>query len=141
MSILGRKKKSRPQADRQPAERPSRPPRQPTLDSPQTTLDPMKVWRAFKPKTLLYARLWLETGELPVSCHFVIRERLEPWIAAVIAGGPELRDALVAAVPPIPPRAPVPTRGWVMPTSHRLEGSRRSTDDPSQIRPAEILAF
>jgi len=79
-----------------------------------TQLDPVQLWRRFKRNTLLYARLWLETGELPESCHFTIRERLEPWIAAVTAGSPEVREALLAVVPPIPPREPEPTRDWIM---------------------------
>src|SRR6516162_9297319 len=78
-------------------------------------VDPMTAWREFKPNTLLYARLWLETGELPTSCHFVIAERLAPWIAAVTAAGREMRNALLEVVPPIPMAEPAPTRTWIMP--------------------------
>src|SRR5215471_4340199 len=82
----------------------------------QSILDPMEAWRAFKPNSLIWARWWLENGGgLPTSCHHVIADRLAPWIAAVIAGGPEMLDALLAVVPPFPPNEPAPTRSWIMP--------------------------
>ena len=60
-----------------------------------TPLDPTVAWHKFGPNTLLWARWWLENGaELPASCHHVITERLAPFIAAVIQGGPELRAEL-----------------------------------------------
>ena len=69
-----------------------------------------EAWRAFKPNPLLYARHWLETGELPADCHFLIRERLAAWFVAVEAGGPDLRASLLAVIPKIEPRMPEPSR-------------------------------
>jgi hypothetical protein len=120
-------------------------PRAPRLPKPvevtAPTFNPVEAWKSFRPNTLLYARLFLETGELPEGCHFVIRERLEPWIAAVAAGGPELRDALLAVVPPIPVSEPEKPREWRMPSDRRAAGSISEIDDPSQIRSALRLAF
>ena len=93
-------------------------------------VDPMTAWREFKPNTQLYARLWLETGELPASCHFVIAERLAPWIAAVTAAGPEMRNALLEVVPPIPIREQAPTRTWIMPSkTYAADGERENSED------------
>jgi len=98
-----------------------------------TQLDPVQLWRRFKRNTLLYARLWLETGELPESCHFTTRERLEPWIAAVTAGSPEVREALLAVVPPIPPREPEPTRDWIMAAIGNTYSVERESDETERV--------
>jgi hypothetical protein len=100
---------------------------------PVVPLDPTEAWRTFKPNTLLYARLFLEKGELPKGCHFVIRERLEPWIAAVIGGRPEMRDALLAVVPPIPPREPEQTRDWIVPAIGKTYSMEREPDETDQV--------
>jgi hypothetical protein len=103
-------------------------------------VDPMTAWREFKPNTQLYARLWLETGELPASCHFVIAERLAPFIAAVTAR-PELRDELLATVPPIPTREPEPPRHWIMPSigktysDDRDPASEADVSEPDEAAP------
>ena len=99
-------------------------------------VDPMTAWREFKPNTQLYARLWLETGELPASCHFVIAERLAPWIAAVTAAGPEMRNALLEVVPPIPMTEPAPTRTWLMPAIGKTYSTEREIpeDEPGDER-------
>jgi hypothetical protein len=92
--------------------------------SPGAPVDP-QAWHTFKPNTLAYARLWLETGELPAETHFMILERLAPWIAAVQAGGEDLREELLAIVPAIEPRLPLPTRTWIMPTkTYPADGER-----------------
>jgi hypothetical protein len=108
-SILGRRRTA------DPATKPKRV-RAPRLTKPAVTVDPgdPQAWKEFKPNTLAYARLWLETGELPAETHFVIRERLAPWIAAVQVGGEDLRAALLVVVPKIEPRVPVPARDWIM---------------------------
>ena len=93
------------------------------------------------PNTQLYARLWLETGNLPASCHFVIAERLAPWIAAVAAAGPEMRDALLAVVPPISIRDPEPTRHRTMPSigktysTERDPASEADVSEPDEAAP------
>jgi hypothetical protein len=114
-SILGRRRSSA-----SPATKPKRP-RAPRSAKPAVSADPgePEAWRTFKPNTLLHARLWLETGELPAECHFLIRERLAPWIAAVEAGTPELRETLLATIPVLEPRIPEPSRAWAMPSSGR----------------------
>ena len=100
-------------------------------------VDPMTAWREFKPNTQLYARLWLETGELPASCHFVIAERLAPWIAAVTAAGPEMRNALLEVVPPIPIREQAPTRTWIMPSkTYAADGERENSEDEPATEPS-----
>ena len=33
-----------------------------TRRRPDPVLDPMEAWRAFKPNTLMWARMWLETA-------------------------------------------------------------------------------
>jgi hypothetical protein len=100
----------------------------------EPALDPMTAWRALKPNSLIWARWWLENGgELPASCHHAIVQRLLPWIAAVTAGGPEMRDALLAAVPPIPPREPEPTRIWIMPAVGKTYSMERESDEEEQI--------
>lgn len=104
-----------------------------TRRRPDPVLDPMEAWRAFKPNTLMWARMWLETGELPPTCHFVIVEKLSPWIAAVSAGGPEMRDALLAVVPPIPTREPEPTRTWIMPAVGKTYSMEREIDEPERV--------
>jgi hypothetical protein len=89
---------------------------------------------------LASARLWLETDALPETCHFVVRERLASWIAAVEAGGPEIRAALLAVIPPIEPRLPVPVRGWIMPSG---KGVRAEPDpaEPASPQTAEITSY
>jgi hypothetical protein len=95
------------------------------------TVDPgdPQAWKEFKPNTLAYARLWLETGELPAETHFIIRERLAPWIAAVQAGGDELRADLLAVVPAVEPRVPLPSREWIMPSTGKRTLSKLISDD------------
>lgn len=79
-------------------------------------IGPLTAWRDLKPNSLLWLRWFLENGgALPASCHFVIAERLQPFIAAVTAR-PELRDELLATVLPIPTREPEPPRHWIMPS-------------------------
>jgi len=76
-------------------------------------IGPLTAWRDLKPNSLLWLRWFLENGgALPASCHFVIAERLQPFIAAVTAR-PELRDELLATVLPIPTREPEPPRHWI----------------------------
>jgi hypothetical protein len=99
----------------------------------EPTVDPMEAWRAFKQNTLMWARVWLETGELPPTCHFVMVEKLAPWIAAVTAGGPEIRAALLNVVPPIPPREPEPKRAWVVPALGQTYSIERETDETEQV--------
>jgi hypothetical protein len=130
-SILGRRRTA------DPATKPKRV-RAPRLTKPAVTVDPgdPQAWKEFKPNTLAYARLWLETGELPAETHFVIRERLAPWIAAVQAGGEDLRATLLAVVPPIEPRVPLPTRDWIMPAigkSYSMELDASSEADVSNL--------
>jgi hypothetical protein len=79
-------------------------------------IDPLTAWRSFKPNSLLYARIWLETGSLPDTCHFVIRACIEPWIAAVTAAGSEVRTQLLAEIPPIQISEPTPEHHWAMPS-------------------------
>jgi hypothetical protein len=124
-SILGRRRTA------DPATKPKRV-RPPRPAKPAVTVDPgdPQAWKEFKPNTLAYARLWLETGELPGQVHFVIRERLAPWIAAVQAGGEDLRSTLLAVVPATEPRVPLPTRAWIMPVTGK--GLR------AQIPPADV---
>jgi hypothetical protein len=121
-SILGRRRTV------DPTTKPKRV-RAPRLTKPAVTVNPgdPQAWKEFKPNTLAYARLWLKTGELPDEIHFVIRERLAPWIAVVQAGGDDLRATLLAVVPAIEPRVPVPTREWIMPTRNY------SPEPPRQI--------
>jgi hypothetical protein len=135
--ILGRKRNSSaPPKPRAP--RASRPPRQQELAP--LTLNPLKTWRTFGQNTLLWARWWLENGgELPASCHPFITDRLAPWIAAVVAGGPETRAALLDAVAPIRSPAAEPTRTWIMSSPRRDRFV--PAIDLSQIRPAELLGF
>ena len=111
-SILGRRTSAK-QAPRPKRPRVPRPTKVAAFIAPG---DP-QAWQGFKPNTLAYARLWLETGELPAETHFIIRERLVPWIAAVQAGGKDLRSALLAVIPAIEPRVPLPIRDWIMPSS------------------------
>jgi len=98
--------------------------------------DPLTSWRSFKRNTLLYARWFLETGELPAGTHFVIAERLAPFVAAVNAAGPEIRAQLLAEVPPIPTPAPIPQRQWasqstaVAPDPTQTHYSRGSASQP-----------
>jgi hypothetical protein len=108
----------------------------------EPTVDPMEAWRAFKQNTLMWARVWLETGELPPTCHFVMVEKLAPWIAAVIANGPEIRAALLSVVPPIPPREPAPTRDWVMPGAEQTYSTEREYDEmePAAVRSKALEA-
>ena len=92
-------------------------------------LDPMEGWRAFGPNSLLWTRWWLENGgNLPASCHHVLAEKLAPWIAAVAAGGPGVREALLAVVPQIPMRAPEPPRTWIMPAIGKPYSGERDAD-------------
>ena len=99
-----------------------------------TQLDPMEAWRAFRPNSLIWARWWLENGrELPASCHHVIADRLTPWIAAVTEGGPEMRDALLAVVPPIPLREPEQPRAWIMPEVGKTYSLDREPDETDQV--------
>jgi len=102
-----------------------------------SSVDLREAWRSFRPNTLLWARWWLENGgELPEICHFMIRERLEPWIAAVEAGGKDLRKELLAVVPAIAPRVPLPARTWIMPTkTYATDGER----DPPPEAPVRNL--
>jgi hypothetical protein len=101
-------------------------------------LDPTEAWRAFKPNTLLWARCWLENGEeLPASCHHVINEKLAPWIATVTEGGTEMRRALLAIVPPIPPREPEPTRAWIMPAIGKTYSMERQGDVAEAVEEPE----
>ena len=108
----------------------------------EPAVDPLTAWREFKPNTLLYARLWLETGELPASCHFVIAERLAPWIAAVTAAGRDMRNALLDVVPPIPMTEPVPTRTWIMPAIGKTYSTERDIpeDQRADESPVEAAA-
>ena len=63
-------------------------------------------------------------GELPATCHHVIAERLARFTAAVTAY-PELRDELLAIVPPIPTREPEPPRHWIMPSIGKTYSDER----------------
>src|SRR6516165_1824079 len=103
-------------------------------------VDPLTAWREFKPNTQLYARLWLETDELPASCHFVIAERLAPWIAAVTAAGPEMRGALLAVVPPISIRDPEPTRHRTMPSIGKTYSTEREPAPEADVRKPDDAA-
>jgi hypothetical protein len=60
--------------------------------------DPIAAFRAFPRNTRLHAEFWLANGYLHQDVHFVIRARLEPWVAQVRAGGGELRAALVGEI-------------------------------------------
>jgi hypothetical protein len=112
---------------------------------PVFTVDPgdNQAWRGFKPNTLAYARLYLETGELPAETHFIIRERLAPWIAAVQVGGDELRAELLAVVPAIEPRVPLPSRDWIMPKrAHEpAEVAPLDTEEITSENPQKISSF
>ena len=104
-----------------------------------TALDPTVAWHTFGPNTRIWARWWLENGaELPASCHHVITERLAPFIAAVIQGGPELRAALLAVVPPIPIREPEPRAWIVLARGDDAKESASGELDPQGSRPLYI---
>ena len=106
-----------------------------------TPLDPTVAWHKFGPNTLLWARWWLENGaELPASCHHVITERLAPFISAVIQGGPELRAALLAVVPPIPPREPEPRARVLARGAAHAKESASGELDPQGSRPLQTSA-
>ena len=82
--------------------------------------DLLTAFLSLAKNTQLWARSWLENrGELPAACHHIIAEKLSGWRAAVTEGGPELRAALLAAVPPIPPREPELPRAWTLPAAAR----------------------
>jgi hypothetical protein len=72
-------------------------------------------------------------GELPPTCHFVMVEKLAPWIAAVTAGGPEIRAALLDVVPPIPIREPEPARAWIVPAVGKTYSMERDSDEMEQV--------
>jgi hypothetical protein len=110
-----------------------------------TPPDPIEAWRALRPNSLIWARWWLENGgELPAACHHVIRAKLAPWIAAVTEGGPEMRDALLTIVPPIPSREPEQARAWIMPAIGKTYSMEREPDEADQVKaqsaaePAEV---
>jgi hypothetical protein len=137
-SILGRRRSG----DTAPKPKPTRTAR---AAKPAFTVDPgdPQAWRGFKPNTLAYARLWLQTGALPAETHFVIRERLAPWIAAVQVGGDELRAELLAVVLAIEPRVPLPSRDWIMPKrAHEpAEVAPLDTAEITSEEPQEISSF
>ena len=104
-------------------------------------IGPLTAWRDLKPNSLLWLRWFLENGgALPASCHFVIAERLQPFIAAVTAR-PELRDELLATVLPIPTREPEPPRHWIMPSigkaysDDRDPASEADVSEPDEAAP------
>jgi hypothetical protein len=138
MSILGRRRGGNRSAVSEPSKprtpRAARPPRRQPPDSRQPALDPMKVWREFRPNTLLWARWWLANGgELPASCHRTIADRLALWKRAVTEGDPEMRASLLAVVPPIPPREPEPARAWTMPPIEKTYSMERESDETDQV--------
>ena len=65
-----------------------------------TRLDPVEEFHSLKPNTRAHAVFWLRHGELHPEIHFVIRERLEGFIRRVAEASPEVRAALLTALPP-----------------------------------------
>ena len=66
-----------------------------------TTLDALLAeLNALKVNSRFHAIWFLEHDELHPEIHFVIRERLEGFIRRVAEASPEIRTALLAALPP-----------------------------------------
>jgi hypothetical protein len=76
--------------------------------------DLIDEFHAFKSNSRAHAAFYLRYGYLHPELHHIIRQKVEPWIDRVKKASPEIREKLLAEIPPLPSEPELP-RAWTLP--------------------------